>query len=349
MADGRSQPALALMKPTKALIKECTAPGILDFDPAKYVNHAVHREERNWSESNCYADLWLELLHGMQLDPVAALPFTLALDFEGDQWGFFKYPLEDLQSMYGIDVGELSVWRPLVDQVTEQIAFGRPVLFEVDAFFLPDTAGTTYRHGHEKTTIAAVAIDTETRKLGYFHAASYYVLSGDDYQGAFMLSRGADAPYLPPYTEIAKLDRLERPDDKTLARRAVDLTRTYLKRRPADNPFTRYAARLPADLEWLKGESLGVFHGYAFNTLRQLGANFELAGTFLRWLEKRGHDGLEPAAKELESIATTSKALQFKIARFVNNKKPVDLTPMIATMGTAWDTAMKHLDARFSQ
>ncbi|MEO7091799.1 MAG: DUF1839 family protein, partial [Polyangiales bacterium] len=81
------------MKPTTALIKECAAPGILDFDPSKYVNHAVHREERAWSESNCYADLWLELLHGMQLDPVAALPFTLALDFEGDQWGFFKYPL----------------------------------------------------------------------------------------------------------------------------------------------------------------------------------------------------------------------------------------------------------------
>ena len=333
---------------TRASIKECTAPGVVDLDPSKYQRHAVHREERAWSESNCYADLWLELLNGMQLEPVAALPFTLALDFEGDQWGFFKYPLEDLQAVYGIEVGELSVWRPLVDHVTEQISFGRPVLFEVDAFFLPDTAGTTYRHGHEKTSIAAVAIDTEARKLGYFHAASYYVLSGDDYQGAFMLSRGEGAPYLPPYTEIAKLERLERPDDATLAQRAVALTRTYLQRRPLTNPFTRYAARLPHDLEWLAGESLGVFHGYAFNTLRQLGANYELAATFLRWLEKRGHEGLEPAAKDFDAIANTSKALQFKIARFVNNKKPVDLTPMVATMGASWESAMKLLDARFS-
>jgi hypothetical protein len=334
---------------TRARIEECKAPGVLDLDPTKYVNHAVHREERNWSESNCYADLWLELLNGMQLEPVAALPFTLALDFEGDQWGFFKYPLEDLQAMYGIEVGELSVWRPLIDHVTEQLSFGRPVLFEVDAFFLPDTAGTTYQRGHEKTTVAAVAIDNETRKLGYFHGASYYVLSGDDFAGAFSLNVAPGAVYLPPYTEIAKLERLERPDDATLATRAVALTRTYLARRPKDNPFTRYAARLPADLAWLAGESLGVFHGYAFNTLRQLGANFELAATFLRWLEKRGHDGLEPAAKELESIATTSKALQFKIARFVNNKKPVDLAPMLVTMGTAWETAMKQLDARFSK
>ena len=336
------------MKATRAFIKECTAPGILDLDPTKYQRHAVHREERAWSESNCYADLWLELLNGLQLEPVAALPFTLALDFEGDQWGFFKYPLEDLQSVYGIEVGELSVWRPLIDHVAEQVTFGRPVLFEVDAFFLPDTAGTTYRRGHEKTTVAAVGIDTEARQLGYFHGASFYVLSGDDFAGAFSLNLAPGAVYLPPYTEIAKLDRLERMDDAALAKRTAALTRTYLSRRPRDNPFTRYAARFPADLEWLKGESLGVFHGYAFNTLRQLGANFELAGTYLRWLDQRGYEGLQEPAAQLESIANTSKALQFKIARFVNNKKPVDLVPMITTMGTAWETAMKLLDARFS-
>ena len=77
------------------------------------------------------------------LEPLAALPFTLAIDFEGDQWTFFKFPLADLDALYGVDVFELNVWRPLVDHLEEQLALGRPALVEVDAFYLPDTAGTS--------------------------------------------------------------------------------------------------------------------------------------------------------------------------------------------------------------
>ena len=51
------------------------------------------RRERAWAETNCYVDLWVELLHALGHDPIAALPFTLAIDFEGDQWTFFKFPL----------------------------------------------------------------------------------------------------------------------------------------------------------------------------------------------------------------------------------------------------------------
>ena len=70
------------------------------------------------------SDLWIELLHALGLDPVAALPFTLAIDFEGDQWTFFKFPLADLYDLYGLDVQELAIWRPLVDHVEEQVDAG---------------------------------------------------------------------------------------------------------------------------------------------------------------------------------------------------------------------------------
>ncbi len=53
------------------------------------------------------------------------------------------------------------------------------------------------------------------------------------------------------------------------------------------------------DLEWLVAEPLSYFHNYAFATLRQCGAAFELAGAYLRWLEAGGECGLERAAEAL--------------------------------------------------
>ena len=95
--------------------------------PATYVRHPIHGDGRIWAETNCYVDLWIELLHALGRDPVAALPFTLAIDFEGDQWTFFKFPLADLSDLYGLDVQELAIWRPLADHVEEQVTRGRPV------------------------------------------------------------------------------------------------------------------------------------------------------------------------------------------------------------------------------
>ena len=59
---------------------------------ATYSRHALHGEGVIWPEKNCYADLWIELLHAQKLAPEAMLPFVLAVDFEGDQWTFFKPP-----------------------------------------------------------------------------------------------------------------------------------------------------------------------------------------------------------------------------------------------------------------
>src|SRR5215203_3100505 len=84
------------------------------LDPTSYVPSALHREERGWNESNCYVDLWIELLHAQGFEPLACMPFTLSADFEGDQWLFFKPPLGDLDRLYGIDVQELNIWRSLL-------------------------------------------------------------------------------------------------------------------------------------------------------------------------------------------------------------------------------------------
>src|SRR5258708_36755226 len=112
---------------------------VFSLDPLHYSRHRIHAQERNWAETNCYVDVWIELLHAWGFEPIAALPFTLSTDFEGDQWTFFKFPLADLDALYGVDVQELMIWRPLVSHIEEHVGLGRPILVEMDAFFLPDT------------------------------------------------------------------------------------------------------------------------------------------------------------------------------------------------------------------
>ena len=91
------------------------------LDPATYRRHAIHGEDRAWPETNCYTDLIVEMAHALGLDPVAMLPYTLAVDFEGDQWTFFKPCFAELYDLYGFDIQELAISRPLAEHVVEQV------------------------------------------------------------------------------------------------------------------------------------------------------------------------------------------------------------------------------------
>ena len=126
---------------------------IADISPDNWRSHALHDASRDWQETNCYVDLWIEVLHARGLSPEAMMGFCVTQDFEGDQFTFFKVPLEDLETLYDIRVGELSIYDSLEGHVVEQIRQGRMALVEVDAFHLPDTRGITYRLEHSKTTI----------------------------------------------------------------------------------------------------------------------------------------------------------------------------------------------------
>ncbi len=140
-------------------LKPAVVSVIAGLTPATYQPHPFHRDTEAWSETNCYVDLWIEVLHSLGLDPLALLPFSFATDFEGDQWTFLKPSLDDLWSLYGIDVQELNIWDRLDKHIGEQVERGNLPLVEVDAFFLPDTQGVSHRTEHTKTTIAVNAID----------------------------------------------------------------------------------------------------------------------------------------------------------------------------------------------
>lgn len=294
-----------------------------------HVPHPIHRPGRDYPETNCYTDTLVELLHSRGLEPVAMLGHLVRVDFEGDQFTFFKPPQGDLERLYGVDIHEMQPVGALPDQIAGQLALGRSMTAELDAYFLPDTAATDYRRNHVKTTIAVDAIDTGGERLAYFHNQGRHELSGEDYRGVFRLD-GAPAELLPPYLELARFDGPPAEDQRAVAR---DLLRYHLRHRPARNPFTVFGDRLADDLPRLLEGDLDAFHAYAFATVRMAGAAFELLQTHCEWL-------LGERVEPLERIVAGCKVLSFRLAR----RRSFDPAPVIAGMASAWDEAMGHLE-----
>ena len=325
MAERSAQPALA--------VSYATIPGLL---AGAVLPHALHREPRVWLETNCYADLWIELLGALALEPYAMLSHTLRVDFEGDQWTFFKPGADDLRLLYGIEIAELAIWDGGERHLIEQLSRGRIVLWEVDAYYLPDTAGISHHQAHTKTTIGVERIDPGAKRLGYFHNAGYHTLEADDFDG--LLSKTAA---LPLYAELVKLDRLERLGDRELRRRARRLFLRDVARRPPQNPILEYQRDFARHAGWLAGGELEVFHRYAFASLRQCGAAYELAASHLRWLFTDNPVALA-AADDFDAIAVAAKAETLKLARAVQRNRAAELGPLLDA-APRWDRAFSAL------
>ncbi|MCQ4634842.1 DUF1839 family protein [Shinella sp. CPCC 100929] len=312
-------------------------------DPETYRPHALHDAERMWPETNCYVDLWIEVLNAFGTTPEAMLGFSVTQDFEGDQFTFFKVPLEDLESLYGIRATELAIFDRVETHVATQIARGRLCLVEMDSFYMPDTRGVAYGQEHGKTTVAINRLDLENKRLDYFHNAGFFRLEGADFDGLFHLNDGPDElPFL-PYTEFAKFPD-KRPDEAHLRREARRLLAVHFARRPAANPVAAFASVFPHQVEAVADRPFGFFHKYAFNTLRQLGANFELAGSHLDWIAPDG--SLTEAAEAARKISETAKSVQFQIARAVTRRKFEPLATALDPAIEAWDRLMATLAAR---
>ncbi|MCE9607257.1 MAG: DUF1839 family protein [Planctomycetia bacterium] len=315
------------------------------LNPVDYRRHRLHTQARSWAETNCYVDVLIELLHASGFEPIAALPFPAAIDFEGDQWTFFKFPHADLFDLFGLDVQELALWRPIEQHLDEQIRLGRPVLVELDSYYLPDTAGTTYHVGHQKSTIAAMQIDVAQKRLGYFHGQGYYELRDDDFVDIFHINGLASPAILPPYAEFVKRRVVEVPRGAWLVDASLRLLKRYLTRLPEANPLEKFKPRFAADLEWLAGASLETFHQYSFATLRQFGAAYECTATYLKWLAEHDVVGLEEPIEAFTALSTGAKTLQFQLARAMARKKTLDLAPLDDLAGT-WRTAVESLSGR---
>lgn len=313
---------------------------LLGLDLGAYAPSALHDSGRTFRETNCYVDIWIELLHAIGVDPASAMAFACAVDFEGDQWTFFKPPPEDLERLYGVDVHEMQLYRPVVDHVVEQITAGRMIIIEGDSFYMPDRAATSYRREHVKSSIAIEAIDVAGERLRYFHGPGYYELSGDDYRGLFRLGREFSDDVLPPYTEIVRFDAGRRLEGQELRRAAYETLVRRLKRRPARNPWMAFGERLSRDLPELLAGTDTRYHAYAFATVRQCGAAFEAAKSFVEWLADPSCLRASAAAEALGRQVDGAKTLLFRLAR----RKAFDPAPAIRQLAEDWELAMNALD-----
>ncbi len=309
---------------------------LLGEDPRTYRSHALHTSDRTYMEINCYTDILIELLHARGHEPMAVMGATVEVDFEGDQWTFFKPPPEDLTQLFGLDVHEMQPYRALEDQIAEQIANGRTLTVELDSWYLPDTAATSYHSEHVKSSIVAEAIDREEQLLRYFHATGLYELRGEDYRGAFRLGAGTGQEILPPYTELVRFDAGTALRGEQLRAAARELLRVRLQRRPQTNPFERFGAQLERELPLLL-QGASDYHSYAFATVRMAGSAFEATASFVAWLLRE--DGAL-AHDALGRVVEGCKSLSFRLAR----RREFDPRPMIAEIAAAWDQAMVRLD-----
>ncbi len=312
-----------------------TQSSLTGHDPDAYERHLLHSPARTFTETNCYADVVIELLHAKGYEPLAMFAHIVRLDFEGDQWTFFKPPPEDLELLYGIDIHEMNPYRPLPLQIAEQIEMGRTMIVELDAWYLPDRAATSYRQEHVKTSCAFDQIDPDAQRMHYFHGPGFFALDGEDYRGVFRLD-GASSDVLPPYAEIVRFDAGARLDGDALAQAALASLRRNLAHRPADNPVHRFAAALHRSLPELLAGELEAYHVYAFATVRTLGSGFEALGSFTRWLFG---DDADRVCEAIDELVSTAKVVLFRLAR----RRQFDPTELLSTLAQSYEAALEGL------
>jgi hypothetical protein len=306
------------------------------LDPAGYEAHPLHDAGRTYLETNCYADVLIELLNGRGDEPLAMFGFILRTDWEGDQFTYFKPPYADLDRLFGIDVHEMLPYRTLPEHIEEQLGLGRTVLVEIDAWYLPDTAATSYRREHLKTTVAPETIDREAERMRYFHNAGFFELEGEDYRGAFRMLPHFTDDVMDPFVEVVRFDAGPRLTGEQLRERARELLAVHYARRPAQNPFRAWGERLRDDLPRLLAGEPEDYHAYAFVTVRMVGSAFELLADHVEWV--LGAEGAEAAAA-LRRIVEGSKTVSFRLAR----RRPFDPEPAVAALAEAWADGMEAL------
>lgn len=308
----------------------------------------LHRGERVWIETNCYVDLWIELLHHFGCDPHAALSFTVTQAFEGDQFTFPKFSLDDISRLYGLQAQELAIYDSLEAHTCEQVKRGHVVVAEVDSFYLPDTRATAYKQTHTKTTIGIDSIDAAAKRITYFHNAGYFALSGEDYEGVFRLmpELAGDVQALFPYVEFVKRARPPLEGD-ALVKRSIDLLKLRLLDRPLSNPITQWRAEFPEHLRAMLERDPAYYHLYTFNVLRQLGFNYELLAKCIAWLNERGADVPVEIQTHAQSIASEAMVMQFRLARARMRSRADQCTECLDTIEAAYEKTIEPLAARF--
>ena len=310
---------------------------------------ALHSTDRIWTETNCYLDLWIEFLSRCGVDPRPALGPALRAGMDSSQWSFVKPGLDELERLYGVEVGELNVWRPLLDHVEESLAAGAPLTLETDSYWLPDTEGVGYRTAHGKTSILPIAVDRNRAWLRYLHNSGCHELTGADFTAVFGAAdgTGADAVELATVGNVVPLPYVEQIRMPHGVRQADPVVGTELLRAhaaAADPDAVRpLADRVLMDLEWIAEAGPEGFHLWSFGTLRSAGSTAELCADVCDWLgEHAGVAAIGGAAEFFRACAQSAKSVQFRLARAARGRA-VDPSEGLGSMTESWAAGVREL------
>ena len=305
-------------------------------------SHRLHALDRDWPETNCELDLWIELAAARGLAPEAMLGFTVGQDFLADQFELLVPPREEIERFYGATVRMLALYARFEDQFVAQIRDGGVVLLETDSFYLPDAQGVSYRSRHVKSSIAIRSIDPAARELDYFHNLGLWRLGGDDYDMVVFRPPHLQVDeIIPPYAELIRFDAPPL-EGAALKQAAAERLRWRLSRAPRRDPVMAFAATLEKRTTALADGGEFAFHDWAFHTLRQLGANYELLGSHLAWLDSAA---FAAAMAECARVSQETKALQFQLARAVARRKASSSEPLLAEISRARKAALAGVAA----
>jgi hypothetical protein len=227
-------------------------------------------------------------------------------------------------------------YRSLPEHVEEQLGLGRTVLVEADAWWLPDTAATSYRREHLKTTIAPELIDRRAQRLRYFHNAGLFELDGEDYRGVFHQLPRFSEDVMDPVTELVRFGAGPRLTGEELRQAALGLLGGHWRRRPERDPFRAWGEKLAVDLPRLLAGEPEDYHAYAFVTVRMVGSAFELLADHVDWLFG---DAGGQASASFKDIVDQTKVISFRLAR----RRQFDPEPALDSLAGAWDTGMDRL------
>ena len=296
--------------------------------------HWLHSADRAWPETNCYLDLWIELLHALGRDPLPILGVAAALDWEADHFTFLKPSAAAIFKTTGVTLHEMALWDMTETHLEAQLALGAVPLLEVDAFYLPDTRSNAYRQVHTKTTIGITALDPGRAWLSYIHNAGHFSLNEEDYRN-IIGAKSSDIALF-PYAELARVaaDPPELTVTRDFARRTIgELART----RSPGNPVLRFAAALPHLLVRV-GQDPALINALCFNTTRQFGGAFDLFADHLEMLGENGTDA--------RWLATNAKTLQFQIARGARRgRTDPTVERTLDGMSVVWERCMTTIGA----
>ena len=318
-----------------------------ELHPESFQRHPIHGDDSDWSNTNCYLDVWVAVLSSLGLDPIPAMASALSAEFVGDQWEFLKVRSEDLELLYGIRFGEYDTWKPLREHLASQLSGGNLAIVEVDAYYLPDTEGVSYRSQHTKTSITPTLLDLAGRRLRYFHNGGLFELADEDFDHT--LGAAAEQGFVPrPYVDLIRLDGLRKLDPEDFRGAARTVLKAHLERRRRSTqvePMELLTDYVQGQQGTLAELGLEHFHQFSFATTRQAGLSAMFAAELARWFAAvedlaSAQRLLREAAEAFAECSAAAKKLQFQLARVAAGRNP-DLQSSTSAMRLSWQRGMQ--------